>query len=196
MPEPDLTTTLVVALAAYLLGSLSCAVLTCRLLGLPDPRESGSGNPGATNVLRIGGRRAALLTLGGDAGKGLLAVLAVRALGLPVDFQALAALGVVLGHLFPLFFRFRGGKGVATALGACLALYWPLGAAQLLIWLCLARALRISSVAAIGTALASPPLYLLFAPWLLPEVTLISLLLLIRHQRNIRNLLRGQESRL
>ena len=120
-------TGLIITIIAYLLGSLSSAVIVCRLLGLPDPRESGSKNPGATNVLRLGGKKPAALTLIGDMLKGLLATVLASVLGMNLFWVALAGLGAVLGHLFPVFFGFRGGKGVATGLGAILGTHWITG---------------------------------------------------------------------
>ena len=122
-----LTGAVVVSLA-YLLGSVSTAIVVCRLMGLPDPRTEGSNNPGATNVLRIGGKKAAALTLAGDSLKGVIPMLACHLLGVSVLAFALAGLAVFLGHLYPVFFGFKGGKGVATALGVQFGLYWPIGA--------------------------------------------------------------------
>ncbi|HEY5789789.1 MAG TPA: glycerol-3-phosphate 1-O-acyltransferase PlsY, partial [Gammaproteobacteria bacterium] len=142
-------------LVAYLLGSLSSAVIVCRLAGLPDPRSGGSGNPGATNVLRLGGKRLAAVTLLGDLLKGLLPVLAARLLGVEPALLGVIALAAFLGHLYPLFFGFRGGKGVATALGVLLGLDWVVGLATLLTWLAVALLSRYSSLSSlVATALA------------------------------------------
>lgn len=194
-------------LGAYLLGSVSSAILVCRLLGLPDPRCEGSGNPGATNVLRIGGRqgkRAAAITLLGDSLKGLVPMLVAHALGAPAPVLAGVGLAAFLGHLYPIFFGFRGGKGVATALGVQFGLYWPIGLGVALIWLFVARVLRISSAAAL-TSMALAPL-LVWGLWPLrgsgPAGVLvlmqgvITLLLIWRHRSNIRNLLDGTEGRI
>jgi len=189
-------------LAAYLLGSLSFAVIVSRVFSLPDPRGYGSGNPGATNVLRTGRKLAALLTLLGDGGKGWLAVfLATRYApdyGVDATGVATCAIAVFLGHVFPVFFRFAGGKGVATAGGILLAIHVWLGAAALATWIVVAAFMRYSSLAAVSAAgLAPLYAYLLFgmSP-ALPAVTLISALLVWRHKRNILNLVAGKESRI
>lgn len=194
--------TIVVVIIAYLLGSISFAVLMSKLFALPDPRTYGSGNPGATNVLRSGKKAAAALTLLGDAAKGWLAVflamqfVAYDAQG--VMLVALVALAVFLGHLFPVFLRFKGGKGVATALGVLLALNVWLGLAALATWLLVALVFRLSSLAALAAA-AGAPIYaaLLGLPreWLLASVVM-SLLLFWRHKSNIQNLLAGKESKI
>jgi len=190
------------ALAAYLLGSLSFAVIVSRVFSLPDPRSYGSGNPGATNVLRTGRKLAALLTLLGDGGKGWLAVfLATRYApdyGVDATGVATCAIAVFLGHVFPVFFRFAGGKGVATAGGILLAIHVWLGAAALATWIVVAAFMRYSSLAAVSAAgLAPLYAYLLFgmSP-ALPAVILISALLVWRHKRNILNLVAGKESRI
>ncbi|AOX99653.1 glycerol-3-phosphate 1-O-acyltransferase PlsY [Jeongeupia sp. USM3] len=193
---------LMLVLAAYLIGSLSFAVIVSRLMGLADPRSYGSGNPGATNVLRSGNRKAAALTLAGDALKGWLAVwLAQRAapvLGLGDTAIALAAVAVALGHMWPVFFRFQGGKGVATAAGILLALDWRVGLVVLAVWLVVAKGFKISSLAALLAALIAP----LLAWWWMPEpaywysVGFIAVLLIARHHQNIRGLLSGKESRI
>jgi glycerol-3-phosphate acyltransferase PlsY len=191
--------------AAYLLGSISSAILIARLLGLPDPRGQGSGNPGATNMLRIGGKKAAGFTLAGDMLKGLIPVLIGHALDLPINALALIGFAAFIGHLYPIFFQFKGGKGVATYLGMALGLHWSLGLATAATWLFVAKVLRISSLSAlIATALA--PLY---AFYLIPYVSgethtelLVSLLLLQtlilfwRHRSNIQNLLSGAEGKI
>lgn len=183
---------------AYLCGSVSAAIITCRLLSLPDPRSEGSGNPGATNVLRIGGKKAAVITLLGDLLKGLLPVLLARAAGMDADVLALTAFGAFIGHLYPLFFGFQGGKGVATALGVIIGLSWQLALCALATWLVMAFTLRISSLAAL-TAAALAPLY----AWLigLPPVYVIALLPMVallvwRHRGNIAKIRAGTESRI
>lgn len=186
---------LMIALA-YLLGSIPTAVLVCHSMGIADPRQQGSGNPGATNVLRIGGPVAAALTLLGDLGKGMAAVAAGSAAGLTGTALALCALGAVLGHLFPIQGVRRGGKGVATTLGGCLMLSLPLALCQIGSWLLVFAATRISSVASVITALLTPLLAWLLLPELLGTLTLIALLLIGRHARNIRNLLSDREPRL
>jgi len=188
--------------SAYLLGSISFAVLMSKAFGLADPRSYGSGNPGATNVLRSGKKVAAVLTLLGDAAKGWLAVtLAIWFISHDAQGQsliALVALAVFLGHLFPIFLRFKGGKGVATALGVLLALNVWLGLAVLATWLLVALVFRLSSLAALVAALVVP----VYAIWLgLPQAwvfasAVMSLLLIWRHKKNIQNLLSGNESRI
>lgn len=194
--------TLFFVACAYLLGSISFAVLMSRLFNLPDPRTYGSHNPGATNVLRSGKKAAAALTLLGDAAKGSLAVwLAIRFAPHDETFLmlvALVSLAVFLGHLFPVFLRFRGGKGVATALGILLALNIWLGLGVLATWLAVAGLFRLSSLAAL-TAAAGAPVYAIALDlpyeWVLSS-TLMSLLLTWRHRGNIRNLLAGKETRI
>jgi acyl phosphate:glycerol-3-phosphate acyltransferase len=185
-------------LAAYLLGSVSSAIIVCRLMGLPDPRTLGSNNPGATNVLRIGGKKAAAITLIGDSLKGLIPLLAAHALEQGSPVLAATGLAAFLGHLFPIFFGFRGGKGVATALGIQLGLYWPVGLSVAAIWLFVAKVLKISSLSAlISMALAPLILWLLWDdPWLVAMQILISLVLFWRHKSNIQNLLSGAEDRI
>ncbi len=187
-------------LAAYLIGSISFAIVVSRLYGLPDPRGHGSRNPGATNVLRTGRKSAAGLTLLGDALKGAVAVLLARwaaeAWGLPGYTPYLAALAVFLGHAFPVFFGFRGGKGVATALGVLLALDPWLGLACLATWGAVFAATRISSLSALAAA-ALAPVYGHFLVGGVTETLLLALLaalVLARHHANIRKLLRGEEA--
>jgi glycerol-3-phosphate acyltransferase PlsY len=185
-------------LAAYLLGSVSSAVIVCRLMGLPDPRTEGSNNPGATNVLRIGGKKAALVTLLGDSLKGLLPVVACHLLDRSELTFALVGAAAFLGHLYPMFFGFKGGKGVATALGVQFGLHWTIGAAVGATWLLMARVGNISSLAALISMLLAP-LYI----WLLwPSAELVVMQVLItsllfwRHRNNIRNILDGTEGRI
>ncbi len=187
---------------AYLIGSLSFAVIVSRLMGLSDPRSYGSKNPGATNVLRSGSRLAAILTLALDALKGFLPVLAALLLaprmGWGEGTVAWVGLAAFVGHLWPLFFRFRGGKGVATAAGVLMAINPWLGLATLLSWLIIAAFLRYSSLASIVAALFAPFYQLLIwgvTPAILP-ITVMSLLLVWRHEGNVRKLLAGTESRL
>ncbi len=191
-----LSTALVIL--AYLLGSISSAVVVCRLMGLPDPRTQGSNNPGATNVLRIGGKRAAAVTLLGDSLKGLIPMVVAHLLG--VDATALAATGLAafLGHLYPVFFGFRGGKGVATALGVQFGLWWPIGLAVAAIWLFVAKVLKISSLAAlVCMALAPVIVWLLWPePVLVGMQLMVSVLLFWRHRSNIQKLVSGQEGQI
>ena len=189
-------------LAAYLIGSLSFAVIVSRGMGLEDPRTYGSGNPGATNVLRSGNRSAAALTLAFDALKGyvpvMLALVYGPAFGLGELAVSLVGLAAFLGHLWPVFFGFKGGKGVATAAGVLLALNPWLGAATLLTWVIIAAFFRYSSLASIIAALFAPFYQLLIwgtSPSLL-AVCAMSLLLLWRHQPNMRKLFAGTESRI
>lgn len=182
-------------LGAYLAGSLSAAIITCRLMGLPDPRSQGSGNPGATNVMRVGGKKPAAITLAGDALKGLLPVLVAQALAVSDQVLALTALAAFLGHLYPLFFGFKGGKGVATAFGALTGLAWPVALCLLGVWLLMAKVFHISSLAALTSAVLAP----VFMWWLRPVPELIavsvviSIMLIWRHRSNIRKLLEGTE---
>lgn len=192
-----------ILLAAYLLGSVSFAILVARLYGLPDPRSHGSGNPGATNMLRTGRKSAAALTLLGDALKGYVAVWLAQWLtqahGLPVHVPYLAALAVFLGHLFPIFFGFKGGKGVATALGVLLALDARLGGLAILTWLAVFALTRVSSLSALVAAALAPVYgyYLLNqgpdAALLAGILAVLALLVLIRHHANIRKMLSGAE---
>ena len=192
-----LVTALLVA-AAYLLGSVATAVLVSRALGAADPRAGGSGNPGATNVLRLAGRKAAALTLAGDVLKGVVPVAAARALDMPAETMALAALAAFLGHLYPVFFGFRGGKGVATALGGLAGIEPLLGAALLATWLLVAAVSRYSSMAAlIASVLAPVYAYLLTGHRsVVGAVALMAVLLVWRHRVNVRRLLAGEEGRI
>lgn len=181
------------ALFAYLLGSLSTAVIACKLSGLPDPRTQGSGNPGATNVLRFGGKGLAGVVLIGDLVKGLIPVLVALLLSLPPVTVGIVGLLAFIGHIFPVFFGFRGGKGVATALGVILGLSWISGLAILGIWILVALIFKYSSLAAICAALAAPVVVWLNAPEYAAVVLVMSLALLWRHRSNIRNLVGGTE---
>ena len=190
--------TIVFVIAAYLLGSISFAVVTSKAFGIADPRTYGSGNPGATNVLRSGKKAAAALTLLGDAAKGWLAVFVAIQLGLGDVQIALVALAVFLGHLFSIFLNFKGGKGVATALGVLLALSGWLGLAVLATWLFMAMVFRYSSLSALVAAIAAPLYaFMLGLPheWVLASLGM-SLLLIWRHKSNIQNLLAGRESKI
>ncbi len=188
----------VLILAAYLLGSLSSAIIVCQMLGLPDPRTQGSNNPGATNVLRIGGKKAAAITLFGDMLKGVLPLLLGHWLGASTEGLALIGLAAFFGHLYPVFFGFQGGKGVATALGVQFGLYWPIGLSVALIWLFMAKVVKISSLSALVSMALAPLIVWLFRPeWpLLAMQILISLVLFWRHRSNIRQLLSGEEGRI
>jgi glycerol-3-phosphate acyltransferase PlsY len=198
----DLITPLAAVVAAYFVGSMSFAVVVSRAMGLDDPRTYGSGNPGATNVLRSGNRSAAVLTLALDALKGFIPVWAVAAFGAPMGLgegtAALVGLAAFLGHLWPVFFGFKGGKGVATAAGVMMGLNPWLGLAALATWLIIAFFLRYSSLAAIVSAVFAP-----FFQWLMwglgpttAALAVMAALLLWRHRGNIRKLLDGTESRI
>ena len=184
--------------AAYLIGSLSSAIILCKLAGLPDPRSEGSGNPGATNVLRIGGKKLAATVLFIDVVKGVLPVTIVSLAGSDLAWITATAFAVFLGHLYPVFFQFKGGKGVATALGGFLALSPLLGGAILLSWLFVFIISRISSLSAIIAASLAP----LYSMWLINSlearwiILVMTTMLLIRHKSNIKRLLSGEESNL
>jgi glycerol-3-phosphate acyltransferase PlsY len=185
---------------AYLIGSVSFAVVVSKVFALPDPHSYGSGNPGATNVLRTGNKLAAALTLVGDGAKGWLAVFLATQFGPRADTEPLVlaavALAAFVGHLFPVFHRFQGGKGVATAAGIMLALDWRLAAMTIGVWFVVAVVLRISSASALAASIAAP----FFAFWLFGNMPLawvfvpLSLLLIWRHKANIEKLLAGRES--
>lgn len=183
---------------AYAMGSLSSAVIVSQLFGLPDPREQGSKNPGATNVLRLGGTKAAVMTLIGDVLKGLIPVLIAKILGAGLIVLGLVGLAAFFGHLYPVFFEFKGGKGVATALGVLTGFAWPIGVTCVAIWFCVALTFRISSLSAIVAALLAPALVWLFLgkPGLVVVTGLMSGLLIWRHKDNIQRIIAGQESRI
>lgn len=191
-------TALFLVIVGYLVGSVASAVIASRLMGLPDPRYEGSRNPGATNVLRLGSRKAAALTLFGDLVKGLLPVLLGRALGGSPAVLAVIAVAAFMGHLFPVFFRFRGGKGVATGLGAIAGLAWPVAVAMIVTWIIMALIFRYSSLAALTAALLAP----LYAGILAPRpafvaaIATISLFVVWRHRSNLRNLFAGTEDKM
>lgn len=190
-----------VILGAYLIGSVSFAVVVSKAMRLPDPHSYGSGNPGATNVLRTGNKLAAILTLLGDAAKGYVAVVIARVLiGVEIDSWVLPAVAAAafIGHLFPVFHGFKGGKGVATALGILLAIDWVLGLATLSTWLIVAVFLRYSSLAALVSAVFAP-IYFMFLFGVQPmaiAIALMSALLIWRHKANIQKLLKGEEGRI
>lgn len=181
-------------LLGYLLGSISAAILVCRALGYPDPRSEGSNNPGATNVMRIAGKKAAALTLAGDVIKGVIPVVIARLLGIEGPELAWIGFFAFLGHLLPLFFRFEGGKGVATALGVINILNWQAGLAVMLTWLIVFLPFRVSSLASIASWVLAPVFTWYYAPQYLAGVTLMAVLLIVRHQQNIRDLLAGKEN--
>jgi len=199
-----MTTPILLVIGAYLLGSISSAILVCRLMGLPDPRTQGSNNPGATNVLRIGGRKAAGITLFGDMLKGLLPMLVAHLLQVSPLVFALMGMAAFLGHLYPIFFGFQGGKGVATALGVQFGLHWVIGGLVGLIWLFMAKVLNISSLAALISMALAPLIVWLVLPYtdigpsleLVVMQILLSLILFWRHRSNIHNLLSGAEGKI
>ncbi|MES9936847.1 MAG: glycerol-3-phosphate 1-O-acyltransferase PlsY [Sedimenticola sp.] len=185
-------------LGAYLLGSISSAIIVCKLMGLPDPRTEGSNNPGATNVLRIGGKKAAAITLLGDSLKGFIPVLIANLMGVDPMVLAGVALAAFLGHLYPVFFGFKGGKGVATALGVQFGLGWQIGGTIALLWLFMAKVVNISSLSALVSMALAPMVVWYFSPY--PELVgmqiILSLILFWRHRSNIRNLLQGSEGKI
>ncbi len=183
---------------SYLLGSIASAILICRLFGLSDPRVGGSGNPGATNVMRLHGKKAAILTLAGDVLKGVVPVLLAKAIGSSELIIALCGLAAFFGHLFPIFFKFKGGKGVATLVGVLFATHWILGLAYIATWGITALVFRYSSLSALVAA-ALTPLY----SWLILQniyftachVVMVTLLIW-RHRSNIKNLIAGTETKI
>ncbi|WP_113626719.1 glycerol-3-phosphate 1-O-acyltransferase PlsY [Pectobacterium peruviense] len=189
-------TALGMMLIAYLCGSVSSAILFCRIAGLPDPRQHGSGNPGATNVLRIGGKAAAATVLVFDILKGMLPVWAAYALGVTPLYLGLTAIAACLGHIYPVFFHFRGGKGVATALGAIAPIGWDLTGLMTGTWLLTVLLSGYSSLGAIVSALIAPFYVWWFKPQFTFPVAMLSCLILMRHHDNIQRLWRGQESKI
>lgn len=179
--------------AGYLMGSISSAILVCRLFGYPDPRTEGSNNPGATNVLRIGGKPAAALTLLGDVMKGVIPVLIARALDMNMFVAALVGTCAFLGHLLPVFFHFQGGKGVATAFGLLFALHWPSGLVTGLTWLAVFGLNRISSVASLSAFVVAPACIFAWLPDAFWPMLGLSVVMLVRHRSNLQKLLRGEE---
>ena len=200
LPLQDTGTPLfvVAVIAAYLIGCIPFAVVVSKAFGLADPRSFGSGNPGATNVLRTGNKLAAFLTLFGDAAKGAIAIGVAVLIGIPADLLGWIGFIAFMGHVFPVTLGFKGGKGVSTSAGVLLALYWPLGLATLTTWLLVAFTLRYSSLSAITAALLTPA-YAVFmglpTPVIVP-ITLMVAVLLIKHAGNLRRLLAGQESKI
>ena len=193
-----MTIDILLVVGGYLFGSISTAIIVCRLMGLPDPRTEGSNNPGATNVARLGGKKAAALTLTGDMLKGLIPVLIAHSLQADPTILAATALAAFLGHLYPVFFGFQGGKGVATALGVIYGLYWPVGLLTTGIWLAMAIVFRYSSLAALTAILLTPLGFM----WLWPEkpiiiaMVVLTVMLFWRHRSNIANLLSGDEGKI
>ncbi|MCU7914633.1 MAG: glycerol-3-phosphate 1-O-acyltransferase PlsY [Candidatus Thiodiazotropha sp. (ex Gloverina cf. vestifex)] len=192
-----LTETLLV-IGAYLLGSVSSAIIVCRLMGLPDPRTQGSNNPGATNVLRIGGKKPAVITLLGDSLKGFIPMLVAHLFEASPLVLALTGLTAFLGHLYPLFFGFKGGKGVATALGVQFGLHWGIGAGVGLIWLFMAKVVNISSLSALVSMAIAPLIVWLIwpSPALVMMQVVVTLILFWRHRANIQSMLSGKEGKI
>jgi len=188
-------TAILFIVTAYLLGSISTAIITCKVMGLPDPRSEGSHNPGATNVYKIAGKKAAAITLAGDAFKGLIPIVLGRVSGMDEMVLSLIALAAFLGHLYPLFFNFKGGKGVATAFGVILGLDVVVAAAMLVTWLLVLRLSKLSSLSALVTALLTP-LYFYFIDgsfYFTVMSGVLSLFLIVRHRSNIQKIIEGTE---
>lgn len=189
-------TDILLIVAAYLIGSVSSAILVCKLMGKPDPRTIGSRNPGATNVMRQAGKKAAIITLLGDLLKGLIPVLLAKILGASLTIQLIVAMAAFLGHLYPLYFGFKGGKGVATAMGVLLGLNWLVALAALTVWLLTYAIKRISSLSALTTT-ALTPIYI----WLITHSReflvfgiVLAALIFWRHRSNIQKLIAGTET--
>ena len=189
---------LIYGLAGYLVGSISTAIVTCKLMGLEDPRKVGSTNPGATNVLRHGGRKAAIITLIGDMLKGLVPVIAVSIIEPATAAIAVTGLGAFLGHVYPVYYGFRGGKGVATYYGVLLGFNWISGVAALAIWLLAALVSKISSLSALVSALCAPIIFwqISHSADLTVTLGLMTALLYWRHRSNIRNIIAGKENKI
>ena len=189
---------IIAVIIAYLFGSISSAIIVCKLAGLPDPRTEGSHNPGATNVLRIGGKMAAGVTLLGDVLKGFIPVAIANGYGFNTTLLAIVALAALMGHLFPIFFRFKGGKGVATMIGCLFALSWPTGLCWLTTWFIVALLFRYSSLAAIIASLSAPFYIGYFTQQRIYifVMSLMSMLVIIRHHANIINIIKRKETKI
>lgn len=188
---------IVAIIIAYLIGSVSSAVLICKVMQLPDPRKNGSGNPGATNVLRIGGKFPALLTFVSDILKGIIPVCVGEACGFSAMTVSFLLFAAIIGHLYPIFFKFKGGKGVATFFGGIVVLHWPLGVAVLITWFIVSLLTRISSLAALASVLLS----FVYNAWFgslayYPALILIILFIYWRHRGNISRLIARTEPRI
>ena len=183
---------------AYLIGSFSTAIITCKIMGIQDPRQTGSNNPGATNVLRHGGKKAAIITLLGDMLKGLIPVLLAIQLQASSLTIALVALCALLGHIFPVYYGFKGGKGVATYYGVILGINWQVGLIALSIWLVIAALIKISSLSALISIFSTSFLlwYFTHSTELTVAVAVMSLLVFWRHKKNIKLILQGNEARI
>ncbi len=183
---------------SYLIGSISTAIITCKIMGLEDPRKVGSNNPGATNVLRHGGKKAAIITLLGDMLKGLIPILIIIQLQADTLTVALVGLFALLGHIFPIYYRFKGGKGVATYYGVILGINWLVGLIALAIWLTMAALFKISSLSALVSIFLAPFLLWHFSQSaeLTGAAALMSIIVFWRHQSNIKHLIQGTEERI
>ncbi len=183
---------------AYLIGSFSTAIITCKIMGIEDPRKTGSNNPGATNVLRHGGKKAAIITLFGDMLKGLIPVLIATQFQLEPAGIALVGLFALLGHIFPVYYGFKGGKGVATYYGVILGINWMVGLIAIAIWLVVAAILKISSLSALVSIFCAPIILWYFSQSieLTSAVAVMSILVFWRHKKNIQSLLQGSETRI
>ncbi len=192
----DMILGIVLVVLGYLSGSLASAVIVCRVMKLPDPRKEGSGNPGATNVLRLGGKKAAALTLAGDALKGAVPVLLAHLLSDSPTVLASTAVAAIVGHMYPVFFQFKGGKGVATTFGAVAALVFPVALFMGAVWVLTAMATRYASLASLAAAVAAPLFALVFIqqPATVVALVVIAALLVYRHRENIQRLRDGIES--
>ena len=188
---------IIFAVIAYLIGSLSSAIIVCKFLNLPDPRTQGSMNPGTTNVLRIGGKTPAIITLAGDILKGFLPVFIAHSIAIDGLFLGLIAIAALLGHVYPIFFKFQGGKGVATAAGAILALSPIAGISTIIVWVLVAAIFKYSSLAALLAAIAAPIFMLLFGngEYLLPAI-MITIIIIWQHRDNIQRLKSGSENKI
>ena len=189
---------LIFSTLAYMVGSISTAIITCRLMGIKDPRTTGSHNPGATNVLRHGGKKAAIITLTGDMLKGLIPVMIAVQLQMSMSIVAFTALFAFLGHVFPVYYGFKGGKGVATYYGAILAINWQTGVIALMIWLIVAALIKISSLSALVSIFSTPFILWYFSQSieLTAAVAVMSLIVFWRHRTNIQALLAGSEEKI
>ncbi len=192
----DMILGIVLVVLGYLCGSLASAVIVCRIMKLPDPRKMGSGNPGATNVLRLGGKKAAALTLAGDVLKGAIPVLLAHLLSDSPVVLASTAVAAIVGHMYPVFFQFKGGKGVATTFGAVAALVYPVALFMGAVWVLTAMATRYASLASLAAAVAAPLFALVFIqePATIVALVIIAALLVYRHRENIQRLRDGIES--
>ena len=183
---------------AYLIGSISFSILIARWFNLPDPRSLGSGNPGATNMLRTGSKKAAVLTLTGDLLKGLIPLLLARWMQFDISTLCLMGFAAIVGHMYPIYYRFRGGKGVATTLGVLIGVNWPLAIAWALIWLSVVKLSGFSSLAALSSIVALPIIsWIMNLPLAILYLTTATMVLVVwRHRSNIKNLLSGKEDRI